>query len=261
MKILGPIIYDNKEPENKNALWYYKESLKYFKNGSWCSMIETEPAVLQYTTDQDKNIKSVKQALDKLLYVNTKINTFSVPKSGTYEVGQSVDGFTITWTTNKDVLQNQVLNGQNIDPTLNSFKVEGPITSNVPKSFQYTLSVSDGTSSNSASASISFTYKIYAGLWDNSKSAAEDGTKIKSTTYHNFMSTRTFTVDVDPGCNMWMFVPNAANATKLVKDNIDCTSDFNKTNYTHKNVQGIEVEGKLYVSKNTSLGKVTITVQ
>lgn len=249
MQIFGPIIYSSSEPTNKYAIWYNKGKLLYYENGSWDYLISTDPQTLQYETSQDKNIRTVKQALDKLLYVPIALTSFDVNKAGTYEIGQSVENIIISWKTNKEKVQWQKLNNELLDSSLTSYSITKPVSTNTT----YTISVSDGTTSASRTGTISFVTKIYAGVY----SAAEG----YRTTWRNFITNRTLTVNVLPGYNMWVFVPNAANATKLLMDSTDCTSDFNCIIYTHRNDQGVNILGKLYTSKNASLGNVTLTIQ
>jgi hypothetical protein len=100
---------------------------------------------------------NVQDALDALLYLPPKINSFT-NNIGTREKGSSVDSVTLTWAFNK-VMTSVTLNGVDIDSGASSTTIEGPLTSDQ----SWTLQASDGKNTVSASTSISFAQKRYWG--------------------------------------------------------------------------------------------------
>jgi hypothetical protein len=100
---------------------------------------------------------NVQAALDALLYVAPKINSFT-NNVGTRELGSSVSTVTLNWSFNK-AMASVKLNGVEIDPGAPSTTIEGPFTSDQT----WTLQASDGQNTISASTSISFAQKRYWG--------------------------------------------------------------------------------------------------
>lgn len=100
---------------------------------------------------------NVQAALDALLYVAPKINSFTNNR-GTVEKGSSVSSVTLAWSFNK-TMTSVKLNGADIDPASSSATITGPFTSDQ----SWSLSASDGQNTVSASTSISFAQKRYWG--------------------------------------------------------------------------------------------------
>lgn len=108
---------------------------------------------------ENANYTTVQAALDALLYVAPKINSFT-NNVGTREKGSSVASVTLAWSFNKAMSAasiNQSIGA--IDPTSSSYAVDGPFTSDTA----WTLTANDGVNSTNASTSIAFRQKRYWG--------------------------------------------------------------------------------------------------
>ena len=113
-----------------------------------------------YTTEADPNIKSVKDALDKLLYVGPSVTSLAAnPPAGDYELGSFIDKIEFTWATNKKIVS-QSFNGVNLEPDVRSYSFEEKVNNN--KTF--TLYVNDGTKTASKSISFNFKHRRYWGV-------------------------------------------------------------------------------------------------
>lgn len=102
---------------------------------------------------------TVQAALDALLYVPPKINSFS-NNIGTVEKGSSVSTTTLTWAFNKTMATASLDQGiGSVPPGSSSIDVSEVFTTDT----SWTLTVSDGTNSASANTSITFQQKRYWG--------------------------------------------------------------------------------------------------
>lgn len=129
-------------------------------NSGGCD-IDIDVDHILYNTASDTNIKTVRDALDKLLYVPIQINSFS-NSNPQLERGQVITSLTLNWALNKGVIT-QKLNGSIITNTLRTYVINSTINSNT----SFTLEVSDDKNSTSRSTSVSFFSKRFYGV--NSK--------------------------------------------------------------------------------------------
>jgi hypothetical protein len=100
---------------------------------------------------------NVQEALDAILYVAPKVNSFT-NSANTVEQGSTVASVTLNWSFNK-AMTSVKLNGGDVDPAASSTVIAGPFTSNQ----SWTLTASDGTNTTSATTSITFAQKRYWG--------------------------------------------------------------------------------------------------
>ena len=119
---------------------------------------------ISYDNASFTDFTNVKLALDgileKLYYVEPSITSFTMtPATTQYEIGTVVNGVTFAWTVNKDITS-QTLTGCTLDDeTVRTASYTTDISAN--KTF--TLAVSDGQKSATASKTISFLHKVYWG--------------------------------------------------------------------------------------------------
>lgn len=113
---------------------------------------------IAYTNSQYPTMKTLQDAMDKLLYV---IPTISISGGGNYEIGSSRASTTLTWTWNKNI-QSQSLNQGigSLDPSLRKYTYNTSISNNTT----FTITGTDGTTSKSASTSVQFLPKRYWGV-------------------------------------------------------------------------------------------------
>lgn len=113
---------------------------------------------IAYTNSQYPTMKTLQDAMDKLLYVTP---TISISGGGNYEIGSSRASTTLKWTWNKNI-QSQSLNQGigSLDPSLRTYTYNTSISSNTT----FTITGTDGTTSKSASTSVQFLPKRYWGV-------------------------------------------------------------------------------------------------
>jgi hypothetical protein len=169
---------------------------------------------------------NVQAALDALLYVAPKINSFT-NNIGTREKGSSVDSVTLNWAFNK-VMATVTLNGEDVDPASSSATVTGPFSMDQT----WTLQASDGQNTVSASTSISFAQKRY---WGASALTALDDENIIGLGGSEFASNLDKSVTYDCSGGMYPYyaypasfgTPSAATVGGLAFSDLSVTTqDF-----------------------------------
>lgn len=118
---------------------------------------------ISYTNSQYPNMKTLQDAMDKLLYITP---TISISGGGNYEIGSSRVSTTLKWTWNKNI-QSQSLNQGigTLDPSVRTYTYNNSITSNTT----FTITGTDGTTSKSASTTVQFLPKRYWGVSANTE--------------------------------------------------------------------------------------------
>ncbi len=116
---------------------------------------ETNVESISYTTAADPLVLTVKDALDKLLYVPPVITGFS-NSVGTVEKGQTLDAVTLSWSTNKSLTL--TLDGA---PVVGSPLALSGLALTADKT--WTLSGTDGKNTVTRTTSVSFRQKRYWG--------------------------------------------------------------------------------------------------
>jgi len=119
---------------------------------------------ISYDNASFTDFTNVKLALDgileKLYYVDPSITSFTMtPATTQYEIGTVVNGVTFAWTVNKDITSQTLTGCILADETVRTASYTTDISAN--KTF--TLAVSDGQKSATASKTISFLHKVYWG--------------------------------------------------------------------------------------------------
>lgn len=106
------------------------------------------------------DIRTVKEALDQLLYISPDITSFT--GGGTYEKGSTVNSINLSWTLNKEVTSQSINQGiGDLEVGLRKYDISD---ANLTEDTTYTLTVSDGKNSDSASTSVLFRQKRYWGV-------------------------------------------------------------------------------------------------
>lgn len=146
------------------------------------------------------DITSVKEALDKLLYIDPTIT--SLTGGGTFEMGQTVESILLKWSINKDI-ESQSLN-QNIgtiDKAIRQYQYNNPITSNTT----FTLTINDGVKTVNSSTTVSFKQKRYWGVSTKDNLSNEDILLLSQEFASNRQQTRTF--DCSGGKYFYFIIP------------------------------------------------------
>lgn len=262
MRKFRAIVETLKEPEDKEVLWYYKKVLYYYNNGNWekfvadasIENITLTADKVSYQNDDNLDITNVQEALDKLLYVEPKITSFTVPQAGIYENGTVLTNFDFSWKLNKSVVKQTLQWGSqstyNVPVKSNNITI-GAVRQSTDITF--TLTVTDIKSNTaSASANVKFVDYIYYGSLKNDNYTKLG--KIPGTS-------NSFNVDIGEGENLWIFIPNSSGYKKIVFNNTDSTNDFGSTSISYATDINTKVSGLRYVSNNTSFGSITLTLQ
>lgn len=124
------------------------------------SSVDTEDVTADQVEYINGDIKTVKEALDQLLYISPDITSFT--GGGTYEKGSTINSINLSWTLNKEVTSQSINQGiGDLDISLRKYDIS---EANLTEDTTYTLTVSDGKNSDSASTSVLFRQKGYWGV-------------------------------------------------------------------------------------------------
>lgn len=137
-----------------------------------------------YTTPSDPTIKTVQDALNKILYTEPNIALTANPAAGTREIGSSIANIVFEWTIDKDIVS-QTFDGLSLENDVRSYTYENVVNEN--KTF--ILVVNDGTSSVSKTLSYSFRHRRYWGA--SSIPASYDSNFILGLENKEYATTRT----------------------------------------------------------------------
>ena len=200
------------------------------------SAMGSDAADVSYTNADFSSLDNVKKALDNILekiyYVEPKVNSFSMtPSTDTYEVGSTVSSLEFAWTYNKNVVSQSLTGCTLADETVRSATYSTPITSN--KTF--TLTASDGTKTVTSSKTVSFKWKAY---WGSAALPAEfNSAFVLGLSGSKFATTYKGTYDITVGSGQYGFVccpaswnmPNTCKIGGFGTDLVNCGT-FSITN-------------------------------
>lgn len=110
---------------------------------------------VSYDNNDYPELSNVKKALDQLLHKDLNIAISVNPSHA--EKGDSIDKVTFSWTYNKSNITYQKFDNQDIDKSIRSFIITGPITNTIRK----TIVGSDGTQQVQATGNLIFYNTIY----------------------------------------------------------------------------------------------------
>lgn len=165
-----------------------------------CILKETDnkTAVEQilYKNSAYPNIKTLKDALDKVLYTDLSISISVNPSI--VEKGTSIDSATLTWSYNKSNIKQQTLDNQPLSTDLREYLIQGPITESITK----TVRGNDGTKSVVGSATIYFYSGIYYGTGSAQPEINSLSKQLRSSRVCNI------TVNAKDSEYIWVFLPN-----------------------------------------------------
>ncbi len=207
--------------------------------------------MIPYSTANDTNITSVKDALDKLLYVNLSISLNSNVAT-TLEKGRVIDSITFSWSYNKKVIS-QTFNNESLNVDVRSYIYNSPLSSN--KTF--TLSANDGTNSFSRNISFSFLNGRYWGV-SNNTSYNSDFVNSLSKELASSRS-KTFTVNCGQDQYIYYCIPTSFGTPTFTVGGF--SGGFNKVDTIQfTNSSGFTESYDIYKSTNSNLGNTTVVV-
>lgn len=205
---------------------------------------ETEQAAQQilYSNDEYPNIKTLKDALDVLLYKDLTISVNITPNIA--ELGDTVENALLTWTYNKVNIKQQTVDNMNIDKDIRQLALDRPITSTITKK----ISGNDGTKIVSDLATLNFYPGIYYGTGLTQP--------LISSMQRLLLPSRAcnITTSVKENECIWILLPTNYGVPTFIIDGITCnfqnigTTCYKITNYT------------IWRSDNYSTNNVTISI-
>ena len=206
---------------------------------------------INYFTESDTNISTVKDALDKLLYVPLNINLIS-DKSTTLEIGTTINSVVFSWTYNKNIVS-QKFNNEALEADLRSYIYNTPFSSN--KSFK--LEANDGESDFNKNISFNFLNGRY---WGVSNSDIYNSDFIKSLSKELASNkNKTFTVNCGEGQYIFYCVPTRFGNCNFKVGGFE--GGFNKVDTIQfTNSSGFTESYDIYKSTNSNLGNTTVVV-
>lgn len=188
--------------------------------------------------------EAIRARLDALEYQEIKINSFTASPT-VCELGSS-NTIHLAWTINKAATQ-QTINGMSVTGNSKDF---ASVTTNM----SYTLNVTDGQTSASKSASVSFANQIYFGAASD-LTHVTDLSKVLSNT-----KTRTITVNAGAGEYIVYAIPaRLGDVTFFVGGFEGGFEDPEEQTLT--NASGYQERYKVYRSTNAGLGETTVEVR
>ena len=149
---------------------------------------------------------TVKDALDALLYVAPKINSFN--GGSTNEIGATVANVNLSWSVNKTVTSQTLARaGSGIGTLTAEDRTYTDTGANLTTNTTYTLTVSDGQKTASSSTTVSFKHKRYWGTSTKESLTNEEIIALSSEFANNRQQTRTF--DCSGGKYFYFAIPTS----------------------------------------------------
>lgn len=215
-------------------------------------VVELNSDDIGYTTEADSSIKTIQDALDKLLYVPLSISLNS-NCSSILEKGTVIENILFKWIYNKNV-KRQSFENVNLDLELREYLYDTPLTSN--KSF--TLRASDGVSEISKGLNFTFIYPIYIGYVDAAISnPTEEDVKSMSKRLTN-PSNQSISYSIN-NKRMCICVPGNWNIKSIIDPNgFNITSSFKESVINVTCLDNTIQPYKLLLSEPTTQNNFTI---
>lgn len=207
--------------------------------------------MIPYSNEADSSITTIKDALDKLLYVDLTIS-LNTNVSTTFEKGRAIDGITFNWSYNKKIVS-QIFNNTILDIDTRLYMYDTPLSSD--KTF--TLIANDGIKELSKSISFSFLNGIY---WGVSNKTSYDSNFITELS-KDLASNRNKTFAVNCGVDQYIYYCMPTNYGTPVFTVNGFSGGFSKVDTIQfKNIYGYTESYDIYKSTNNNLGITTVVV-
>ena len=196
-------------------------------------------------------LNNIERALDSLLYKAITISSFNISKS-VAEFGETLTNLTLSWSFSK-LPTYQRLDGVELDLSLRSFVIEGPITSN--KTFK--METSDGKTAVSRTTGVTFYNGRYHGA--SAEGVYDSNFIMKLTKTLTNSRQNTFNVSCGDGQYVYFAIPTRFGTPTFSVGGFSggfvkvSTLDFtNKFGYTEPY--------DIWKSENSNLGKIAVVV-
>lgn len=206
---------------------------------------------IQYDNESHDNIRTVKDALDKLLYVELSISLTS-NTSTVLEKGRLVNGVIINWTYSKRIIS-QLLDGVPIDLNTRSYLYNSTLTSDK----RFTLTASDVSKTFSKDISFNFYNGVY---WGTSSNTTYNDTFIMNLSKElRSNRNKTFSVNCMENEYIYYCIPTNYGTPTFTVGGF--TGGFNKVSTIQfRNSYGYTESYDIYKSTNSNLGNTTVVV-
>ena len=204
-----------------------------------------------YSTANDPNILTVKDALDKLLYFDLTIS-LSSNKSTTLEKGTVIADAVFNWSYNKSIAS-QSFNGVSLDNTVRSYAYNDSFSTN--KTF--ILKANDGKKDFGKNINFNFLNGRY---WGVSDKTTYDSSFVKSLSKELSSSrSKTFTVNCGEGQYIYYCIPSNFGTPTFTVGGF--SGGFNKVETIQfTNASGFTENYDIWKSTNSNLGNTTVVV-
>jgi len=221
------------------------------------ALLAPEAQDVAYTNEQYPTMKTLQDAMDKLLYITPSV---SMSGGGSYERGTAISSVNLAWNWNKKITSQSLNAGIGaLDPSVRSYTYTPaePITSNTT----FTISGSDGTTSKSASTSVSFFIKKYYGASALEELSDEDIRALTNATSSRALASTNF--DFGSGKYWYYCIPKETdNGAALVfsigpagSEALQSGNYFIYEKNDFKNAQGVTIPLRIYKFKKTPSGQ------
>ena len=243
----GDLISSVKLNKIEETIEYLDDRLSTFINDD--DLINVE--AIQYDNENHDNIKNVKEALDKLLYVDLSISITSNTPT-VLEKGRSVNGVIINWTYSKRIIS-QLFDGVSMDLNTRSWLYKSTLTTDK----KFTLTASDVSKTFSKDISFNFYHGVY---WGTSSDTTYNDTFIMSLS-KELRSNRNKTISVNCMENEYIYYCIPTSYGKPTFSVGGFTGGFNKVSTIQfRNSYGYTESYDIYRSANSNLGNTTVVV-
>lgn len=208
---------------------------------------------IRYDNPAYDNIFTLKDALDKLLYVDLTLTVSvspSVVRLGEYPNKHTVE---IQWYYNKQNIVKQEFNGEVVDTMLRSMTIGD---SSLKTTTSWYISGNDGTQTVKKEATIYFYPAIVYGVTTD-KATGNNPTRLKTL----LQSNRRCTINVIAGIGEYIYIelPKSYGTPTFTVGGF--SGGFAKIkSYTYTGESGETTDYDVYVSDNANLGNTTINI-
>lgn len=201
-------------------------------------------------THEHPNYKTVKDALDYLLYVPVQINSFTNTVN-TVEIGSTVSAVTLNWNLNKTVKSQTLSGGIGGIPVGTTSRSLSSLS--LTSDTSWTLTVADEKNTVSRSTSVLFRNKRYWGTSVNTSLTNTDILAMSSEFASDYNMSKT--LNASGGKYMYFAVPSSFGLdTSKFKVGGLANSDWTKTTINFKNASGYTTSYDVFRSGNIQTG-------
>lgn len=210
--------------------------------------VDTDDVTADQVEYINGDIKTVKEALDQLLYISPDITSFT--GGGTYEKGSVINSVNLSWTLNKDITSQSINQGiGDLEVGLRKYDISD---ANLTEDTTYTLTISDGKNSDSASTSVLFRQKRYWGVSTETSLTNEQILALSQEFSTGINQNRTF--DCSGGKYFYFVIPTQyCNEIQFKVGGLSFTG-MEETTIQLTNASGYEASYNVYRCSNIQTG-------